>query len=341
MVTEAVQTAVTVARVLSLTFLIVISLIAFVEIVNLAFFSDGRLAWSRKVTDRPRLWLLMTSIFGLWTMLTVFLSWWVDWTDNLGGCKVLMDPQSPLVYILTKQFLYLFLFDRAKIVHNALGLNGIKMRMLRWLIFISITVGVPALVWWMFFVYWEARVIAGVGVCVQYTESIGAIVAVASLDFTLSLATLFLFVVPLTKHAKVTHASHSSQQFRRLLRRNLTVSVVLISSTLIALIFMAVELSIVFGDSPDPNLEHMQIWATIFPTIDVFVTVVASHTLTTAWIPSPIRKRIISSKTKDESPTVLDISKLSPRSNDSRSLVPSVRMTSKVENQDAGVTGTA
>jgi hypothetical protein len=332
-VTNQVQIAVTAARVVSITFILIIGTIAILEILNFFVFPNGRKASSCKITDRPRIWLFLTTVFGFWTTLIVTLMWWVDWTGNPEGCDRLTNPQLPLIYVIMKQFLYLFLFDRAKIVHDALGLNGFKVRMLRWLILLACTTGVPALVWWLFFVYWRSKVLPGVGTCVQFTESVGAIAAVASLDFCLSLAMLILFIVPLTRHAKITEEHHQSTQFKRLLNRNLSISVLLMCSTLFALIFMTVELSIVFGATPDPNLEHMQIWSTIAPEIDTFITVIASHVLTTAWIPHPLRKRLvhISSKTGPNSPAKSSPSVRIQSSpvHESRSIAASVRHSSK------------
>jgi hypothetical protein len=189
-----------------------------------------------------------------------------------------------------KQFLYLFLFDRAKIVHSALGLNGIVLRMVRWLIVLASIVGIPLLV--CVYTGARSRVLPETGTCIQYIDSTWAIAVVASLDFVLSMAMLTVFIVPLTKHAHsdIIVEYQQGKSFHRLIRRNLTLSIILVISTLISLLFMTIERSIVFGSNPDPNLEHLQIWSTIAPEIDTFVTVLGVHLLTTSWIPPPITK---------------------------------------------------
>ena len=68
-------------------------------------------------------------------------------------------------------------------------------------------------------------------------------------------------------------------------------------STLVALLFMIVELSKVFGANPDPNLEHLQIWSTFFRLMDSVATLVLAHLMSNAWLPAKARAYL--SKTTD------------------------------------------
>jgi hypothetical protein len=237
-----------------------------------------RLSTLKHAKNRALMWLLCISVLGLWTIILCVLMWWVNWIGNEQGCPILVAPMCPLVYITMKQCLYLFLFDRAKVVHNALRIDGLFMRILRWTVYVFSTLGIPALTWWIFILYWRGRVLHE-GICVQYTDNIGGVIAVATLDFVLSLAILSLFIAPMIHHIGKIKNDDITPRFRRLIRRNLTVSITMMTSTIASLTVMTVEFTIAHGSSPDPGLEHLQIWGTFFPMLDTILTVILPHVL--------------------------------------------------------------
>jgi len=214
--------------------------------------------------------------------------WWLDWRGNPDGCHAVTVPMSPIAYITMKQCLYLFLFDRAKVVHDALKINGKLMQAWRWIVWLSSLVGVPILTWWLFFLFWRSKVLPE-GICVQYATSAAGVASVAAADFVLSLAMLVLFIIPLSTHANKVESLEMTPVFKRLMRRNLIISVMMMASTLVALLFMTVELSVVFGETPDPSLEHLQVWSTFFPLMDSIATICLSHVLSNGWMPLKLR----------------------------------------------------
>jgi hypothetical protein len=195
----------------------------------------------------------------------------------------------PIVYIAMKQCLYMFLFDRAKVVHTALKIDHVLVRGLRWIVFFFSTIGIPLTTWWIFFVYWRGRVLVPEGICVQAPESVGGIIAVSTLDFLLSLAMLGLFLAPVVKHMRKIHDDEITPRFHRLVKRNLAVSVTMMVSTLGCLTVMTVEFSIVHSNAHSRATEHLLIWATFFPMFDTILTVVLPHCLTNAWMTPRVR----------------------------------------------------
>jgi hypothetical protein len=252
--------------------------------------SKGKLSLTH-AKSRAQIWLLAISLWGLWVLLNCLTMWWVDWRGNEVGCQIVTVPMSPIVYISMKQCLYLFLYDRAKVVHSALNLNGKWMRLWRWVVWLSCTVGVPILTWWLFFIFWRSKVLPE-GICVQYFLSTAGVAAVAAADFILSGSLLILFIVPLMKHMQRQQQHVVTKGFEKLMLRNLTVSILMMCSTLTTLLAMCVELTTVFGENPDPSLEHIQIWSTFFPLLDTVMTIILPHFLSTAWIPAKARKYI-------------------------------------------------
>ena len=129
-------------------------------------------------------------------------------------------------------------------------------------------------------------------VCLQYAVNMAGIIAVATIDCILSCAMLALFIAPMSRHMRRVRDDELSPLFRRLVRRNLIVSCLMMISTMTSLITMSVELSIAFGENPDPSTEHLQLWATFAPMLDTILTVLLPHTLSSSWVPAVLRKYI-------------------------------------------------
>jgi hypothetical protein len=292
---DVVLGAIYAGRALSLTGLVVAFSLLCIESYTI-FERWAQISW-RRAKSRVLLWLGLISLTGVLVTLTCVVVWWGNWLGREQSCSNLVAPLLPLLYITMKQCLYLFLFDRAKVVHDALKINGHSIRILRWVVFLACTLGVPFLTWWSFILHWRGKVLPE-GVCVEYTVSIAGLCSVAAADFILSFAMLILFLLPVMRHVQRIRDDELSPIFRRTLRRNLWVSSIMLMSTLIALIAMSVQLSVSFGDSPDPSTEHLQIWATFFPLFDTIVTVILPHFLSGAWVPTKLRARMHSSSHK-------------------------------------------
>ena len=243
----------------------------------------------RHAHTRANFSLFLVTLFGLWTLLICLLVWWVNWLGNPEGCHDLVAPMIALIYVIMKQCLYLFLYDRAKVVHESLNLQAFSLRVLRTLVFLASTAGVPLVVYWMFFTYWQSKVLPE-GICVQYVSNVGGIIAVASLDFCLSLLMLSLFIAPLLRYSSSDQVMN--KDIGKLVRKNLTISTMMMFSTMSSLIFMSVILNVVFGKNPPNDIEYLQIWSTFAPMIDTIMTILLSHTISTIWIPKSIKEKL-------------------------------------------------
>ena len=93
--------------------------------------------------QRWRLSLLAAAMFAFCVFLLDGVLVWRDWSDNIAGCATITIPHV-LVYFFQKQSLYLFLYDRAKIVHESLNIEGSKLKylkLLRMLLWLVIVIG--------------------------------------------------------------------------------------------------------------------------------------------------------------------------------------------------------
>ena len=108
------------------------------------------------------------------------------WIGKEAACKVLPNIIA-LCYMISKQFSYLFLYDRAKLVHDSLRLNSKWIVTLRWMLFITVTLGVPICFYWAAFVAFSGTV-TQFGNCVNFSIYPQIIVAFVVSDFFLAYA---------------------------------------------------------------------------------------------------------------------------------------------------------
>ena len=101
--------------------MVILSLILSVELVG--FWQERKKFSLFKPSVRWRLPMIMTTTFGLTMMIIGGLFEWVDWTLNPLGCEDYMAGFCTLFYVFMKQSMNLFMYDRAKIVHDALQLR--------------------------------------------------------------------------------------------------------------------------------------------------------------------------------------------------------------------------
>jgi hypothetical protein len=298
---EAVMNAILAGRIATIICLVLVSALACFDVAALCE-QRVRRSLLRYAKHRATLWLTIISLLGMWTLIITTLMWWVNWIGNDNGCAVLVAPMLPLVYIVLKQCLYLFLFDRAKVVHTALRIENTLIALLRWVIVFFASVGIPLGVWWIFIVYWGGRVVVPEGVCVEYPQSVAGVVVVASIDLVLSLAMLILFIVPLMRHARKVRDDEITPLFRKLIRKNLLVSGAMMCSTCASLTIMTVAFSLANASSSTSQLDTLQIWATFFPMTDTMLTVVLPHFLTNAWMHTKVQTCCSQRSTSMKSP---------------------------------------
>jgi hypothetical protein len=186
------------------------------------------------------------------------------------------------------------LVERMKLVHNALNLNILVLRLMRWLVFLSATVGVTVIFFPLIILFFTGVVIQE-GICVQYSSSIATIILFAVADFGLSSIMLALFVAPLTRHAhEVSEVGRNKKKVARdtlmsVARRNLVISSVMMSFTVASLFFMVYSHVDMELESSSPIFGHVQVLHTIFAEIDAFVNVLMCHVITVAWLPSKMK----------------------------------------------------
>jgi hypothetical protein len=104
------------------------------------------------------------------TAATVGSYWFFDWRSNEYGCY-LVGSFATLMYIISKQFQLIFLFERAKVVHISLRLNSFRIKALRWLVFLGATIGVAVAFYWACFVLHHGAVEPTRGVGMIYSDS--------------------------------------------------------------------------------------------------------------------------------------------------------------------------
>lgn len=189
------------------------------------------------------------------------------------------------IFVTGKQFLFMFLYFRAKIVHEALRLNGFKLVWLRRFIWSTVTLGIPVAFGWTYFLELFGKVVPE-GACVMYSADEIGIIAFGVCDLIFSFVLLILFVEPLRQHSK--RISVHDGKLEKVIRRNLIVGVLVMVSTLGALVALAVILTTVHGKDVSPDMEYLQILASLLPMMDLTFTLATAHMLTRAWMPTKV-----------------------------------------------------
>jgi hypothetical protein len=231
----------------------------------------------RQPVKRWRFFLLVAATISFITLSIDAALVWRHWKspDEDIGCRVL-TTLMPLGYILEKQFLSLFLYDRAKIVHSAISLGGKRdwyLKMLRWLLFIVLVVGMPLCFYWSPFAAFGGE-IRPEGECIFYTIFPEVPVAFAVADTFLAAGMLLIFIAPLYAHKteiKSMGGSHSAESFQRMIRNNLILSGCAILCGWIGLIGLSTFNWLYDGTR---ETEHLPTWGLFVITFDNFLSVI-------------------------------------------------------------------
>jgi len=278
----------TYGRVASVFGCIVIGVLFFCGIFS---FWDKRQTLLRRDHRTPlysALSLAAVSVMGFWVELNGAMLWWLDWNGKAEACNNYMYLVT-MVYVVMKQFTYLFLFERLKIVHDALNMNMWYLRLVRWTVFLSSALLVGVIFYPLIFVFFRGFVIPE-GPCIQYTTSPFPIILFAISDVGLSTLMLGLFIAPLTQHVKrlvkMDETSKDRQMLMAVARRNLIVSSVMMAVTIAVLFFMVHSMLVVSTE----GFGHLQLLHTVLAANDALVTVSLCHVLTVSWIPTFVSK---------------------------------------------------
>jgi len=233
---------------------------------------------------RWRVSLFLACFFALWLCILSIATVWREWIPGKedASCAGVFETIA-LFYVIQKQFLYMFLYDRAKIVHLALSMGrrlDRYMLYLRWVIFHTITVGISISFYWAAWVAFSGSLDIIQGDCIFF--SIYPVVAIlfAISDFGLAGGMSILFIGPLIHHRNVMRTNKvnsSSPNFARPLERMITVnarlSTICVLSGLIGLIGVSTTN---FIASRDPtSLTYLRAWGAFLVSWDYVLGIAA------------------------------------------------------------------
>lgn len=231
---------------------LVLSLISFYEHRN-------EVTLTRAV-HRWRIPLLGTVIFSFIVFCLDGSTVWRSWSEG-EGCN-LFGIFITLCYVMEKQFLNLFLYDKAKVVHEALAMSATRekmLRMLRWALWLTLVAGVPICFYWAAFVALSASV-SPEGECIYFAVFPVVPVLFAIADAVLATGMLAIFLVPLWEHQDGLSQSamgSGNTAFKRMIQRNIRFSLLAISSGVLGLSLFAMFNWLADGT---PQTEHFRIW---------------------------------------------------------------------------------
>ena len=106
------------------------------------------LAWWRCVFFHPNLREKLTYQIQMQALV------WRNWIGDDKGCQTITIPHV-LFYFFEKQSMNHFLYDRAKIVHESLQLEALRLKylkILRLILWLVVVIGVPIFFYWSAFV---------------------------------------------------------------------------------------------------------------------------------------------------------------------------------------------
>lgn len=252
------------------------------------------------LSQRWRIPLVLATFISFILMILDGTLTWHQWLGQDVSCAAIQIPHI-LLYCLAKQFMYLFLYERAKIVHDSLQLttrNAWRLHLFRNLVWLTIVAGVPVIFYWSAFVAFDGKVTVD-GYCLFYSIYPEVIVAFAASDFVLASSVFVLFVFPLYTHVRQMEQrsgtgngnGHNSARFRRVMWHNLEFSCAAMLSAFLCLNAEAV-LMCLGRDNGTVNGYYLIEWGLVAVSIDNCLGIMLLHCMTTAWMPRTIRSRL-------------------------------------------------
>jgi hypothetical protein len=121
----------------------VMAILGFLQLTGIKERLRGRLHPYRKRGDRTILLLLGITFFSSAYYLVELNMYADSWIDKADGCRLMGQPFIPIFYVISKQFLYWFLLERASIVLDALKMHRGLFALYRNVVTVIIVVGIP------------------------------------------------------------------------------------------------------------------------------------------------------------------------------------------------------
>lgn len=191
----------------------------------------------------------------------------------------------PTCWIICKQFVYLFLFERAVVVHKSVDLSR-PFIWFRNLVGLLIVFGVGIIFYWGSISLFEGLIYLPEGVCVMATKATYFIVMFVSCDLVLSAALLFLFIFPLVKHLQGFKRTGMEDRFEDklhdIMRKNIVLSALVTGSAFVSLVAMLV---LIVEAENNPANQHFIIYAMFAPTLDTVVCLTLLLQISDLWKP--------------------------------------------------------
>ena len=217
-------------------------LLLFVQAISL--FQHRKEVYSQK--QRWRLSLFGAAFFAFIVLLFDGLLVWVNWIGREFSCASITHPHV-LFYVLEKQCMNLFLYERAKIVHETLMYDFKYLSWFRNLLWLTLVLGVPVCFYWATFVAFTG-VVSMEGDCVYYTIFPEVVIAFVVSDFFLASGMMAVFLLPLWVHSNqirnLTRGVSSNvsyvenpinEKLDKVIRHNILCSSIALSSGLVSL----------------------------------------------------------------------------------------------------------
>ena len=240
-------------------------------------------------------YIFFCTFFAFLVFLLDGVTVWANWTVDPWGCHNIIPPHV-FFYVLEKQSLYLFLYDRAKIVHDSLSLEESKAKRLHYFrifLWYSIVLGFAISFYWLPFVI-TFGVPLSTGQCAYHIvyPFVGIILAVA--DMFLALGMLAIFVFPLYQHSKeierlAVPKNRIKSQLDKVIRRNLVFSVIAIIGTFLSLTALCTLIWIAEVDN-SPRTDNLRFWGLFCISLESVSSVLALHGMTSGWYPNGLKK---------------------------------------------------
>ena len=222
---------------------------------------------------RLRVFQVLATVFNTGFLTLSIAEYYTVWNEF--SCWQI-ETVHLLCYILFKQMVDFFLYERAKIVHTSLRLNHPKVILLRWGIFCSIcclAVFAPSGFYGVFGV-----LVLEDGTCVQLVLVVAVAIVFAVGDIFLGIAMLLMFLIPLRSHLRKMAGQNEemSHLMEQVIQTNFIISTIVLLSGFSAIMFLC---TIFLLDWTQSNMIQWTIWAYFVNIIDTIVALVCIHSL--------------------------------------------------------------
>jgi hypothetical protein len=232
---------------------------------------------------RWRIWLLACVFCSFLVLVMDGTTTWHPWTgDELKSCSMLANAIT-IFYVFEKQAVNLFLYDRAKIVHMSITLGQKRDRllmMLRWLLYLTLVLGVPLIFYWVPFVAFDGIIATAETKCVYYCRIPIIPIVFFIADTCLAAGMLLIFLAPLYQHKsdieRITDQGQkmnlNTKSLDRMILINIRLSTVALLSGMIGLLGVAIFNFLYDGT---PATLHLPIWGLFIISWDNMLTVLS------------------------------------------------------------------